>query len=259
MLSKSGLAAAMCTACLLSACGGQLSAPADCAHLPPGSAQPRQVIVTLDLSASRTTRELSADRQLLEGIIDNLFYCEQLMVLDMQASTRDSIRAFTDTVPPPWDMSTLTSLDQKKLDGKRHALRAIVPLFFDSSRAVKWQTDIIASLHTVSEYMRDAHGRRPVLYLLSDMLQSSGDIEMSRAVPTQAWIGRQQQQGLIPVLTDACVVAIGPEAGTRHGVQVRDFWISYFSTAGARLNADNWRRMATPQALPDCRIAAAAA
>ncbi len=71
-------------------------------------------------------------------------------------------------------------------------------------------------------------------------------MEHSKRMPQTSWVDAQKKLGLIPKLSGACVVVVGADATTRDGAKVRDFWQSYFTTAGANLSPANYR--ATPPA-----------
>jgi hypothetical protein len=63
-------------------------------------------------------------------------------------------------------------------------------------------------------------------------------------VPDAAWIERQRELGTLPDLTGACILVVGADATTPHGVRVREFWRAYLMAAGARLPDRNWRLIA---------------
>jgi hypothetical protein len=107
-------------------------------------------------------------------------------------------------------------------------------------------TDLFATLHTVSDLARGAPSDRISLLLLSDMLQCTRELcieKPDQQVPGNAWIDAQRRQGTLPELPRVCVAAVGTDASSAHGVQVRDFWIAYFRAAGARLDRERWRHV----------------
>ena len=127
----------------------------------------------------------------------------------------------------------------------RREARAELPVFFDQRLAGKIQgTDLTSTLYRVSDLAHAAGHRRTTLYLLSDMLQWTPDLKLEHDLPPKGWVADHQRRGLIPDLKNVCVVAVGPDITTDHGVGVRRFWEEYFTAAGAELRAENYRNSA---------------
>lgn len=217
---------------------------------------PRQVMAAIDISGSRSAHELAEGRAMLERVIDGLSYRDRVVLLEMhERGVRDGRRSWADTMPSALRLATPTAGDRQRLENAREAARAVIPIFFDSARLGRVPaTDILATLQTVGEYRRDAGPRRPVLVLLSDMLQSAGGIEMSRpsGVPGPEWVRSRKEAGLLPPLEGVCVLVIGADASTRHGLAVKQFWREYLAAAGAELDDANYRRTVTPGAPLGC-------
>lgn len=222
----------------------------------PAAPAPRQITVAVDISGSRNAQELREEREMLDRVIDEARFRDRLILIQMhEHGVRQAAQRWADTMPAALRESNPTAGDEARLANARHAAHAVVPAFFDSTRIGKVpQTDIFATLHTAAEYARDAAGRRPVLVLLSDMLQSADGVEMSRldGVPNADWIRRRKAAGLVPNLTGVCVLVIGADFSTPLGVKVRKFWMDYFTVAGARLTEANYRRTVTPGASVAC-------
>jgi hypothetical protein len=83
------------------------------------------------------------------------------------------------------------------------------------------------------------------LVLLSDMLQSTDEVNMERAggVPSDEWIEQRKVEGRLPDLANVCVFVVGAEVASRQGAKVRGFWQKYFEAAGARFPGANYRNM----------------
>ncbi|HEX7050814.1 MAG TPA: vWA domain-containing protein [Longimicrobiales bacterium] len=249
---------------LLAACGSgpgedpaatPAAGAADTGAAPTAAATPRQVIVLLDLSASQTPAMLAESRRFLDGLVERLGFGDRIVLLEVhRAGVREAARRWADTFPRLPDPGHISMRDRTRLEGARDAARSVARAFFDSASAGKaLHTDLFATLHIAAEYARDGGGRRTVLVLLSDMLQSDGNIEMERLrrMPPADWITRQRAAGVLPNLRGACVVVVGADATTRAGTAVRDFWVEYFEAAGARLRRENYRLLA-PGAAVGC-------
>lgn len=228
----------------LAGCAGEGSAQ--------GSAparEPRQVIVAIDLSGSRTPRMFEQAKAILDQVIDDLDFGDQIVLLEMhQASAHDSVRQWADSVPALPDPEFVSSRDENRRAGVRAGAHAVAREFFDPGVAgLAQRTDILSTLHVAAEYVRDAAHRRPTLILLSDMLQSANGLEMEglRRMPGPDWIARQEAAGVLPRLDGACIAVVGADPSTEEGSEVRDFWIDYFSAVGARLPVSNYRILAT--------------
>jgi hypothetical protein len=226
-------------------------------HLPP----PRQTIVAVDLSGSQAQSSLSASREVVERLIQSISYGDRFGILEMnQTGVRGDLRRYLDSVPALADTTFITSIDRDNLEGTRAALMALVPLVFDTAKTGKIaHTDILSTLFVAGEYVRDTGGRPTTLFLLSDMLQSAGGIEMSKQkrMPRPDWIAKQKAQGTLPDLRGVCVVVIGADASTDDGVAVRKFWSDYFKATGAELQSDDWRLLAPGAGVPACQSSVA--
>lgn len=210
--------------------------------------QPRQVIVLVDLSASQAPAMLGEARAFLDRLISELWFGDRLVLLEVhQAGVREAARRWVDTLPSLPDPSFVTSRDRHRLKGDLDAARSVSAIFFDPERARRARhTDLFSTLHVAAEFTRAAGGHQTVLVVLSDMLQSAGNIEMEglRRMPPEGWIDAQRAAGLLPRLDGACVMVVGADATTPEGAAVRDFWLRYFEAAGARLRPESYRLLA---------------
>lgn len=78
-----------------------------------------------------------------------------------------------------------------------------------------------------------------------------GDKEVSECARRRA-NGSSQASGVLPRLEGACVAVIGADATTPNGIAVREFWQQYFEAAGASLDEDNYRLIATDRGALRC-------
>jgi hypothetical protein len=103
-------------------------------------------------------------------------------------------------------------------------------------------TDLLSTLHDVGADLRAAKGRKAVLYIFSDMLQSNRTIDMEglRKMPPGGWVERQEQAGTLPDLTGLCVVVVGARVDTEASQRVKKFWEEYFDATGAELLDRNY-------------------
>lgn len=244
-------AATLAATALVTGCGGEASGR-DAAAV---RAEPRQIIVALDLSGSQSDGRRAEARRALDAVIDGLQYGDRLVLLQVhqRAAAEDDAVRWEETVPAPAAARQPTSLDRERLEAVRQAARSVARTIFDNESAGRLPTtDLFATLHIAGEYIRDA-AQPTSLVLLSDMLQSAHGIEMSHAVPGDAWIERQRAAGLLPRLDGACVAVVGADATSANGVAVRRFWNGYFEAAGAALTDRNYRLIATNAGGVACR------
>ncbi|TFG62336.1 MAG: hypothetical protein E4H28_07775 [Gemmatimonadales bacterium] len=103
-------------------------------------------------------------------------------------------------------------------------------------------TDILSTLHDIAADLRAARGRQSMLYIFSDMLQSTRTIEMEglRAMPPDNWVLREKAAGTLPDHTGLCVVVVGARVDTNASQRVKRFWKEYFEATGARLDDVNY-------------------
>lgn len=214
----------------------------------------RQIIVAVDLSASRSPQMLADARAFLEAVVEELSYGDQIVLLEVnQSGPQEQVRRWSGEVPARVDPTFESSQDQNRLAGARSAARAVAEEFFESG-AEAGHTDLISTLHLAGDYLRDARGRRPTIVLLSDMLQSANGIEMERLqrMPDAQWIEERKAGGLLPPIEGACVAVVGADPSTPEGSKVRSFWVDYFEAAGASLAPVDYRIVNPTGALPRC-------
>ncbi len=200
-----------------------------------------QYVVAVDLSTSLTPAERGSQERLLEELAASLEFGDRLVLLKAHAA---GVRSDTSTVqvvtmPPLAGGEPLQSdVDDREM-GRGRAERSVKRLFqAEPTRG----TDLLATVHTAGERARGFAAGRTVLVLLSDMLHCADRvcIEPPRPVPDSTWIAARTQAGRMPRLAGMCVVAVGADAATDHGVRVREFWRRYFHAAGADFSEDRY-------------------
>jgi hypothetical protein len=203
----------------------------------------RFVLVAIDRSASRSAKELLADRALMDKVVERLSYGDRVAVLDVcESGRKETCRPWTRTMaerhpgrPARTDSLMLVASRQDVSD-------FIGQLLKDSSAAKLRGTDLLASFHNVSDLVHEVHSSA-TLVVFSDMLQAAGGVNMTPPhVPDTAMIGDKLNP---PSLNGLCVSVVGADPSTPHGQKVLSFWTAYFACAGARFSADRYRRFAT--------------
>lgn len=235
---------ALCAAATVAAAG--CSSGSAQANPPAQRAWGAQRIVAIDLSSSRDSVQLAESQGVAAQIVDGLRNGDEIVFQQVyERGLAGAARQWHDSVPAADDPLHPEPSDRTHLERVRRAARAELPVFFDARLAGKIQgTDLTSTLYRVSDLARTAGHRRTTLYLLSDMLQWTPDLQLERAMPERNWVADHQRRGLIPDLRNVCVIAVGPDATTDHGVAVRRFWEEYFTAAGAVLRAENYRNSA---------------
>jgi hypothetical protein len=106
-------------------------------------------------------------------------------------------------------------------------------------------SDIMSSLTLAQNIFQDYPGGRPVLVILSDMMEDSQNYnfyntQLTDSV-TQDIISKEKSAGRLPNLQGAnvYVVAAGTEDSDKF-FEVRNFYLKYFAAAGAKLDTSNY-------------------
>jgi hypothetical protein len=205
------------------------------------SSRGTQYIVGVDISSSRSNMDLRESQALLTGLVDRMTYGDKLVVVEMYGAAEpqqvaDSIRPMKGATPSP--------RERRELDDFRARTRAIVPLFFDSTRQKEvLVTDVFATLHRAADYAKAPNHDKTVLVLLSDMIQATGEANMERetGIPGQEWIDSRASEQRLPDMTGICVIVSGAETKSARGAQIKRFWQDYFAKVGARMSPDRYR------------------
>ena len=208
--------------------------------------KPRQQIVAFDISASRTNRERLEARQFAERIVADLRNGDAIEMLQVHdTGLRDSAKHWSAVVPSAKDPTNPKNSEKMRIDRVRKGARLNIGILLGAPKgAAMAHTDLLATLFRVSDIVRDRSGRESNLYLLSDMLQSTAELNMERGMPPSNWVPTREAEGRIPNLRGVCVVVIGADASSAGGIAVRRFWQAFFTAAGAQLLENNYRNSA---------------
>lgn len=215
---------------------------------------PVHYIVGVDRSASRSAQQMKDMQVFARALAARLNYGDAISMVQIFQARSDQVIEFRDTIPLLRVPGQPVRREVLTLNALRDAYGRQARRLTDTvGMRVVTTTDILGFLRRASSYARSGDGRRVVVVVLSDMLQSVPGLDFERAgeVPGTSWIETQRRDGLLPNLTGVCVAAVGVEEGTARSVRVRDFWMRYAKESGAILKAGNYRLFMTPQDI-DC-------
>jgi hypothetical protein len=211
-------------------------------------------IVIVDLSASLKKTQLEESRafvQALAGAARNgdavtLFRVYERGLTDENFQWDGSIRPAADPAKPrPSDTLALKDFSDE--------LTAVTSVLFDPKiEGALRGTDIFASLFRAGDIAASDPRRKSIIILVSDMLQSTRELNMEKQIPDETWVTSALRVEAIPKLRDVCVGVFGADLMSSQGLKVRDFWKSYFAAAGAELRDENYRNYASSPAQLTC-------
>jgi hypothetical protein len=240
MKSLGLLAAMLVTVCL---CGCETSR----ASAKASPARTQQLIVLVDLSASRSAAMEADARTFLHELVTQLSFGDELVLMQVQQEGLvDHPRKWNGEMPILTDPSYVSARDKSHLRAAQAGMIAAVDSFFKPQNSITAQhTDLVTSLQLAGEQVHDAGGRSSTILLLSDMLQSAQGIEMDKLarMPRPDWISKQKSLGLIPNFNGTCIVVVGADPTNVAGVKVKDFWRQYFNAAGSPLKDSSYRAL----------------
>ena len=214
----------------------------------------KQLIVAADISPSQSQAVLQGHAELAAALMTQLSYGDRLVVLqvrDKGVSAADRGRSLT--APVPGGRKVLSS-DRRKLQAFHKTAVQMTREVVDPAKSKALQnTDLLATLQIAGQYVQDRGTRRPVIVIMSDMLQTVGGVNFEKSAPPgPQWIARQQASGLIPDLRGACVIVVGADVTTPRALQIRRFWEGYFRAANARV--EQYRLLATDAQALGCGL-----
>jgi hypothetical protein len=215
----------------------------------------KQLIVAADISPSQSQAVLQGHAELAATLVTQLSYGDRLVVLqvrDKGVSAADRGRSLT--APPARNGRKIMSSDRRKLQAFHKTAVQMTREVVDPAKSKALQnTDLLATLQIAGQYVQDKGTRRPVIVIMSDMLQTVGGVNFEKSAPPGPdWIAAQQASGLIPNLRGACVIVVGADVTTPRALQIRRFWEGYFRAANARV--EQYRLLATDAEALGCGL-----
>jgi hypothetical protein len=214
----------------------------------------RQLILAADISPSQPQAVLLGHAELASALVTRLSFGDRLVVLqvrDKGVSAADKGRSLT--APTARNTRKVLSSDRRQLTAFHKTAVQMTKEVIDPEKSKALQnTDLMSTLQIAGQYVQDG-GRRPVIVIMSDMLQTVGKYNFEKETPPgHDWIIAQKNAGLIPDLRGACVVVVGADVTTPRALQIRDFWQAYFRAANARV--EQYRLLATDASALGCGL-----
>lgn len=235
--------AALLLVALPAACGGGSGGPR--IHAAEGEYRPPELVAFVyDRSGSMSDYQLELAHKLTTRRLTHLRHGDRIAALGMlQRSLEEPPERWSQQVPerefPDREMIQDSVTRTRFIRDASAYLRKFTD---PGDRESITGTDVLSTLHDLSAVIRGYPKHQPVVYIFSDMLQSTPGIEMEglRKMPGRSWIRRAEQSGKLPGLDGACVVVIGARTDTNAGQRVKEFWEAYFEAAGAKLLDSNY-------------------
>ncbi len=214
------------------------------------------VVVFLDRSGSvKSDANIYADAF---GIIrESLRSKDRIVIANITANSSRDFNAFLDIeIPDPLDgvnrlLETDADYQKKTEDSKTEINAALSEVEGEIDRFLATPsnsplTAIMEATH-ISQQIFAADERRAVLVLLSDMVEESESLNMTRnsfkGVPADTALARMEEIGLVPDLAGVEVFIAGAmPGGNKDAVKVSEFWQLYFDAAGAHLGNGHYAR-----------------
>lgn len=220
------------------------------------NAPTHQYIIGIDNSASRTPTQLQEARALMQGVIGRLQNGDRLVLVETYQVGTDAARQYFDSVPSARNPGHPTGAELKKAMQFRSSANLLASRYVDPKHSMHvMTTDLLTTLQRAADYAKGSGGRRTTVVLLSDMLNSTGELDMEKpgGVPDSGWIEARKVQHRIPDLKGVCVFAIGADVRSARGSAVRRFWRQYLHSAGATYDdSTNYRNMVADPAEVRC-------
>jgi hypothetical protein len=205
-----------------------------------------QYVVGIDISGSRTPSQLQEEQAVVEGLMGRMTFGDRIILVETYRTGIDSAGQWQDSIPARRFTGALRARERAALEEFHSAAPRVAATFFDAEKSKRvMSTDLFRTLWRAADYAKSANGRRTTLVLLSDMLQSTDEVNMEHAggVPSDSWIQSRKAQGRLPDLANVCVFVVGADPSSQAGATVRAFWQKYFEAAGARAPSTNYRNM----------------
>ncbi|MEZ4415829.1 MAG: hypothetical protein R3E10_08735 [Gemmatimonadota bacterium] len=205
---------------------------------------PEHVAFVFDRSQSIQGHQLMQARDLMRDRIRSLGHGDRITALELlQRSIEEVPKRWSQTVPERERADLVLPGDSVARDRFLRDAVDYLSAFADTTgRDRITGTDILSTLHDVAEEFRVRPDSRKTLYLFSDMLQSTAEIEMEgqRRMPAGDWVTTAVEKGILPDLSGVCVVVVGGRVDNDAGQRVKEFWKRYFQATGATLRDENY-------------------
>jgi hypothetical protein len=201
----------------------------------------KTIVVFVDLSSS--VKDLEIYRDAWRKILAKLNPGDRILLGSINDETFTHFRPAADEIIPVFNM-----LKENKLryDRKLKEINAnLAKKFEETANGPKSQkTDILNSLLLAEKIFR-AEKRRPILVILSDMLEDSERYNFERVKITAGFIHQvieeKRKQKQLPDLMGAKVFVAGASAKTAgKALDVQRFWIEYCKASNGVLNSENY-------------------
>jgi len=205
---------------------------------------PELAVFVYDRSSSIEDHQLMLARDLTNDRIRKLDHGDRIAAHELlQLSLDEPPKRWSETVPQrQWTEQQMTRDSVIRTRFLRDAQDYLVVFTDTAGRSDIDGTDILSTMHDVAADLQAAPNRAAVLYVFSDMLQSTRTIDMEglRKMPPASWVAQQADNGTLPNLTGLCVVVVGARVDTEASQRVKDFWDEYFEATGAELLDRNY-------------------
>ena len=205
-----------------------------------------QYVVGIDISGSRTSSQLQEEQAVVEGLMSRMTFGDRIILVETYRTGIDSAGQWQDSIPARRFTGDLRARERADLEEFHSTAPRVAATFFDAEKSKRvMSTDLFRTLWRAADYAKSANGRRTTLVLLSDMLQSTSEVNMEVAggVPANSWIEERKAEGRLPDLGGVCVFVVGADPSSRQGAKVRGFWQKYFAAAGAQFPSGSYRNM----------------
>jgi hypothetical protein len=205
---------------------------------------PEHLIFVYDRSASISGSQLDGAHELMRQRVRALGHGDHIGAIEvLQRSIEEVPRRWSQAVPPREQPDMVLAADSiSRARFIRDAVDYLATFADSTDRGGIMGTDLLSTFHDVAAEFQANPDAQRTLYVFSDMLQSTPEIEMegARRMPPAHWVLQQASQGTLPDLTGVCVVVVGGRIDNGLGQRVKAFWKTYFDATGATLYDRNY-------------------
>lgn len=204
------------------------------------SEESRMTLVFVDLSLS-TLPDRESYKEHLAKIITTLKAGDRLIVCKIIDLTIADFEPIFDITVPAFNMWTDNRTNYKRfVDNLNVQVLATIDSVL-STRSKVQQSEIISAFMICDQMTRGRRGKKS-LVLISDMQESSSELDFGRDRVTSEYIGQAiqelRQKGRVPRLQDVEVWVAGAYAkDTEQYYAVQSFWDRYITETGATLRS----------------------